>query len=366
MKASSRVYGPAGRNYFSDLDGLLFIPYGNKLENGLRHEIGEADLGRKIYRQGEKGRTGNKGKGNPGGKNPKGRTMKIRPLEEIKALKREVRKLRNENVHFKKIYEIGNALRPEKNIDKLLPLILVEISKFLRADRSTLFLIDYENRCLLTKFAEGMGEKKIIIELKMGLAGTCVLTRQMVNVAYAYDIPHFYAEIDKKTGYRTESVLCVPWLDQNGEVIGAVELLNKKTGVFHKADEDAGQETSAMLSLLNMNADEDRKKAQAMVHALRDKTRADRSSIFLLDREKSELSSIMADKIDGGDIILNLNLGIAGLVAVTGSEINIPDAYADPRFDKSIDQITGYKTNSLLAIPLRNHVGEIIGVIEAL
>ncbi|HEV8342019.1 MAG TPA: sigma 54-interacting transcriptional regulator [Candidatus Binatia bacterium] len=92
---------------------------------------------------------------------------------------------------------------------------------------------------------------------------------------------------------------------------------------------------------------------------------ADRASLFLLDREKGELWSKVAL---GSEEILRFDAraGIAGAVAMTGQTINVEDAHQDPRFYKEIDLHTGYRTRSLLAVPLRNHGGEIIGTFEVL
>ncbi len=92
---------------------------------------------------------------------------------------------------------------------------------------------------------------------------------------------------------------------------------------------------------------------------------ADRASVFLLDREKNELWSKVAT---GSDEILRFGagVGIAGAVASTGQTINVEDARDDPRFFKEMDTRTGYQTRSLLAMPLSNHEGEIIGAFEVL
>lgn len=91
---------------------------------------------------------------------------------------------------------------------------------------------------------------------------------------------------------------------------------------------------------------------------------ADLASIFLLDREKQELWSIVT--LDGEQIRFDARLGIAGAAAMTGQTINAEDAYKDPRFYKGIDGCTGYRTRSLLVVPLRNHEGEIIGTFQVL
>src|SRR5262245_40354670 len=92
--------------------------------------------------------------------------------------------------------------------------------------------------------------------------------------------------------------------------------------------------------------------------------KADRVSIFLLDREKCELWSVVSQ--EKRIMRLDARLGIAGSVAMTGQTINVADAYEHPLFYKELDFQTGYRTRTLLAVPLRNLRGEIIGVGEAI
>jgi Nif-specific regulatory protein len=91
---------------------------------------------------------------------------------------------------------------------------------------------------------------------------------------------------------------------------------------------------------------------------------ADRASLFLLDRERGELWSKVA--LGSEAIRFDARLGIAGAVATTGQTINVDDVQQDPRFYREIDLRSGYQTQSLLAIPLRMHEGEIIGTFEVL
>src|SRR5215471_11550082 len=92
--------------------------------------------------------------------------------------------------------------------------------------------------------------------------------------------------------------------------------------------------------------------------------RADRASLFLLDRERGKLWSKVV--LGSDEIHFDACLGIAGAVALTGETINVEDAYQDPRFYKEIDSLSGYHTQSLLAVPLRTNNGEIIGTFEVL
>jgi Nif-specific regulatory protein len=92
--------------------------------------------------------------------------------------------------------------------------------------------------------------------------------------------------------------------------------------------------------------------------------KADRVSIFLLDRAKCELWSVISQ--EKRIMRFDARLGVAGSVAMTGQTINVADAYEHPLFYKEVDLQTGYRTRTLLAVPLRDLKGEIIGVGEAI
>src|ERR1700683_686441 len=91
----------------------------------------------------------------------------------------------------------------------------------------------------------------------------------------------------------------------------------------------------------------------------------DRASIFLLDGERRELWSKVAL---GSDEILRFDAasGIDGAAVPSGRVINVLDAYSDPRFYTGIDSQTGYRTRTILAVPLRNQFGAILGAFETL
>ena len=89
----------------------------------------------------------------------------------------------------------------------------------------------------------------------------------------------------------------------------------------------------------------------------------DRATVFLVDRDKGELWSKVA--VGASEIRFPIGVGIAGTVAATGKAIDIPDAYADPRFNQEIDKRTGYKTDNLLTFPMTGHDGSVIGVFQA-
>jgi sigma-B regulation protein RsbU (phosphoserine phosphatase) len=93
---------------------------------------------------------------------------------------------------------------------------------------------------------------------------------------------------------------------------------------------------------------------------------ADRATLFLYDESRNELWSKTTQRLEIKEIRLPLGVGIAGTVAETRTPINIPDAYADARFDPDFDKETGYRTRSILCLPLIGNGDRLIGVIQVL
>ncbi|MSQ84429.1 MAG: GAF domain-containing protein [Myxococcales bacterium] len=92
---------------------------------------------------------------------------------------------------------------------------------------------------------------------------------------------------------------------------------------------------------------------------------ADRGTLFLVDNDTNTLWSKIAQGV-GGEIRIPRGQGIAGLVAESGTLVNLPDAYADPRFNPAVDHETGYHTQTLLCVPMNNSRGDVVGVLQLL
>jgi phosphoserine phosphatase RsbU/P len=103
-----------------------------------------------------------------------------------------------------------------------------------------------------------------------------------------------------------------------------------------------------------------------ILRIVRDEIGMDRGTVFILDGSRQTLHSLVAQDVQGHEIRLPLGRGIAGTVAATGITINIPDAYADARFDSSVDALLGYRTNDIYCMPVVNRAGDIVGVVELL
>jgi len=92
---------------------------------------------------------------------------------------------------------------------------------------------------------------------------------------------------------------------------------------------------------------------------------AERCSLFILDRDKNELWSRIAQGATQ-EIRVPVGSGIAGAVAQTGQVVNIRDAYEDARFNRSFDASNNFRTKAILCVPMRDARGDVTGVIQAL
>lgn len=137
------------------------------------------------------------------------------------------------------LVKISRSITALTDIDELLRVIAEETKNAIQADRCTVFLWDKDTDELWSKVALGVdASHEIRFPADKGLAGYVVKTGETLNIVEAYDDPRFNPEVDIKTGYRTKTILCMPIMNNNREIIGAFQVLNKIDGVFTKNDED--------------------------------------------------------------------------------------------------------------------------------
>src|SRR5947208_10354600 len=103
------------------------------------------------------------------------------------------------------ILEVAKALVAERDLDRLLLLIVGAAARVVEADRCTLFLVDQERGELWSKVAQGVGMREIRFPMGRGIAGAVAQTNTSVNIPDAYKDPRFNQNVDKQTGYRTRS-----------------------------------------------------------------------------------------------------------------------------------------------------------------
>lgn len=130
------------------------------------------------------------------------------------------------------------SLQQSADVEHLLPLIMENISAFMDAERSTLFLYDEKNYELWSAVALGRKKREIRIAADEGIAGHVMQSGETVNIEDAYQDDRFNPEFDKQSNFKTRTILCQPVKSSGGRRIGVVQVLNKHNGLFTLRDEE--------------------------------------------------------------------------------------------------------------------------------
>ncbi|AWO96726.1 putative dual 3'-5'-cyclic-AMP and -GMP phosphodiesterase 11A-like [Scophthalmus maximus] len=302
--------------------------------------------------------------------------------------------------------------------------ILINVCILVDADRCSLFLVEgpAHKRTLVSKFFDvhsgttvrpssiTLNSNEVQVPWGKGIIGYVAEHGETVNIPNAYEDHRFSDEIDKLTGYKTQSILCMAICNSDGEVIGVVQAINKNpTGTpFTEDDEKVLQMYLPFCGISISNAklfSESRKeydRSRALLEVVNDLfeeqtdlekivrkimqraltlLQCERCSVLLLEDIDSpvvkfsktfELMSplcnldrdISMEKLSCSDWLINNS--IAELVASTGLPVNISDVCQDPRFDAEADQASGFHIRSVLCVPIWNRTHQIIGVAQIL
>lgn len=301
-------------------------------------------------------------------------------------------------------------------LQDMLNAITLKTGELLNADRTTIYLVDEEKNELWSIVAKD--EKGQSLEIRFpatqGIAGEVATFRKSIKIPYDFynDPRSAFAQMqDKRNGYRTYTMLVLPLLNDNDELVAVVQLINKlKTpgeiantnslaeridwNGFTEEDERVFEEFAPSIRLILESsksfyvATQRQRAADALIKAnqalsqssldLEDTLKrvmdeakklmnADRSTLWLIDHDRNELWT----KIPIGGVLKEIRIprtaGFAGLVAETGEPLMIPfDLYDDPRSEtsKQTDQKLGYRTCSMLCMPVFNADGNLIGVTQ--
>ena len=327
------------------------------------------------------------------------------------------------------LLSIARALAAETRLSHIVHIIVTQVPELIDCDRCTLFFVDRETKELIARRSGSGGRRKTFVswvfgqmeapalpfgegedELRLpmkGLAGVVAMSGQCVKLDDVHLDGRFDPSMDKETGYRTRSMLCVPMVDNKGECIGVIQAINKNPVYpgFDSADEAllltfsaqaalavrnsqllsktsaALQQADALLEITNVLSSE--LKMEALIAMICSKLQqllgCERCTVFLVDKQKAQLytsaslsygmgpSAVVSGDKDREKLLsFPINRGIAGHVATTGEVVNLPDAYEDARFDRTVDNDTGYRTKSVLCVPVKNHRAEVVGVIQVI
>ncbi|MBR8840205.1 MAG: GAF domain-containing protein [Stigonema ocellatum SAG 48.90 = DSM 106950] len=300
-------------------------------------------------------------------------------------------------------------------LQEMLHSITLKTGELLGADRTTIFLLDEEKKELWSILARAEGDRSLEIRIPAdkGIAGEVATYKKVINIPFDfYDDPRsvFAQKQEKRTDYRTYTMLALPLLTEHGELVAVVQLLNKLKSLnnplvplseridmrgFTSADEELFQQFAPSIRLILESsrsfyvATQKQRAAAALMKAIKSLSQssldleetlkrvmdeakelmnADRSTLWLLDHDKSELwTKITQDDGSTKELRVPIGKGFAGIVAASGERLNIPfDLYDHPDSDtaKTMDEKNGYRTCSLLCMPVFNASQELIGVTQ--
>jgi len=306
------------------------------------------------------------------------------------------------------LVEIGLALSSTLDPDALLGVVVDRAAQIVAADGATLFLHDRASGELWSKVLRGARLREIRLPVGRGLAGWVARSGKAVAVADAYHDARFDPAIDRRSGYRTRSVVCAPLAGRNGQVLGVLEVVHRKVGVFGPEEQrlvaavasqaavavenaqlfsEAAERNAALdlaradlehrLAELDLLLGVERRLSAApdlragidavLEHALQ-VVRADAGAVLLVEERSGQLYFRTAR---GGrpDAVMGLRLprgkGIAGVVADRGRPILANDVAKEKAFDSRLADRIGYEVRSAVCVPIRDG-DETVGALELL
>ena len=152
------------------------------------------------------------------------------------------------------IVEATKRLNSTLDLGELINIILQLATRQTGADRGTVFLVDQERQEIWSLVGLGLEQHEIRLPITKGISGWVARSGETVNLRDAYLDPRFEPDVDRRLGYRTGALLCLPIRNKDMEIVGVLQLLNKREGAFTRADEGFLRALSDHVALALENA----------------------------------------------------------------------------------------------------------------
>jgi len=130
------------------------------------------------------------------------------------------------NEQLKTLLSVATDLTGELDFERLFPLIIGKITEAMSAERTSLYMIDWERRELWTRVSEGIAP--IRLKLGLGISGRVAETGEVICVKDAWELPYFNRDYDRQHKFRTRAVLCMPISNRMGERFAVIQVINKR------------------------------------------------------------------------------------------------------------------------------------------
>jgi adenylate cyclase len=128
--------------------------------------------------------------------------------------------------------DIIRSLYSDMGINSILFTLTERTQQLVEADRCTMYIVDKYHQELMSMH----GAVQIRIPITQGIAGEVATKNEIVNIVDAYQDPRFNPDVDKKSGYCTKTILCMPIRNSQNQVVGVLQIINKLNGVFTQDD----------------------------------------------------------------------------------------------------------------------------------
>jgi len=167
---------------------------------------------------------------------------------------------------LQRILDITRELVQPLELKTVLTHVIDAGRAILDAERGSVFLYDPDSDELYSTVATGT--EALRIPASRGIVGECAHSRQVINVRDAYSDPRFNQEVDRRTGYKTRCLLTVPLIGYDDALVGVLQVLNKRGGVFSEEDQGIATALAAQCAVVLQRA--------RMLEALVEKERMER------------------------------------------------------------------------------------------
>lgn len=118
----------------------------------------------------------------------------------------------------------AERLKKAKELTSIFQTIMKEGHELISCERATIWLLDEERQEIWSMVSTNL-ENEIRVAHNEGIVGSCIKSGEIVNIDEAYRDSRFNRSVDKQTGYRTSSIVCVPVKNRDGKVIGAIQMI---------------------------------------------------------------------------------------------------------------------------------------------
>lgn len=135
-----------------------------------------------------------------------------------------------------RLIAISSNLTAELDFDRLFPQVIAHVTEAMQAERTSMYVVDHQKKELWSQVSEGIAQ--IRLPLGQGISGRVGATGETLNIIDAWELPYFDRSYDLKHNFRTRSVLCIPIKNRRGEIIGVIQVINKKDRYCFDTDDE--------------------------------------------------------------------------------------------------------------------------------